>query len=125
MRTTIATDEAPKPVGPYSQAVVAGDLIFLAGQIPMNPETGQLERGDVTAQTRRVFENVRAILHAAGSSLAKVVKVNVYLADMKDFPAMNQVYAMMFEPPYPARATIQAAALPGGAAVEIECVAQR
>ena len=125
LRKAIVTEQAPKPVGPYSQAIVEGDFIFVAGQGPINPGTGSLELGDVRAETKRVFENLRAILQAAGSSLDHVVKCNVYLRDMNDFEAMNEVYATYFEPPYPARTTIQAGALPGGIAVEIECIARR
>lgn len=125
MRNPVTTERAPKPVGPYSQAIIEGDLIFLAGQGPGNPETGELEVGDVRAQTARVLENVEAILDAAGSSLDKVLRCNVYLRDIGDFAAMNEVYARVFRAPYPARTTIQAGALPGGIAIEIECVARR
>ena len=125
MRKAIVTDTAPKPVGPYSQAIVEGDFIFVAGQGPINPGTGSLELGDVRAETKRVFENLRAILQAAGSSLDHVMKCNVYLRDIKDFAAMNEVYATYFSAPFPARTTIQAGALPGGIAVEIECMAKK
>ena len=125
MRIAINTEHAPRPVGPYSQAIIEGDFIFLAGQGPGNPVTGQLEMGDVASETRRTFENIKAVLEAAGSSLDKVVKCNVYLRDMKDFAAMNEVYATYFTAPFPARTTIQAGALPMGIAVEIECIAKR
>jgi 2-iminobutanoate/2-iminopropanoate deaminase len=125
MRNPIVTDKAPKPVGPYSQAIVEGDFIFLAGQGPGNPQTGQLEMGDVREQTTRTLENMKGILEAAGSSLDKVVKCNVYLKDIGDFAAMNEVYAKYFTAPPPARTTIQAGALPGGIAVEIECIARK
>ncbi|PYP11568.1 MAG: deaminase [Gemmatimonadetes bacterium] len=125
MRNAIVTDKAPKPVGPYSQGVIEGDFIFVAGQGPINPGTGSLELGDVRAETKRVFENLRAILMAAGSSLEHVVKCNVYLRDINDFAAMNEVYAAYFSAPFPARTTIQAGALPGGIAVEIECIAKK
>lgn len=125
MRHAIVTDKAPKPVGPYSQAIVEGDFIFVAGQGPINPGTGSLELGDVRAETKRVFGNMRAILEAAGSSLEHVVKCNVYLRDIKDFAAMNEVYQTYFSAPFPARTTIQAGALPGGIAVEIECIAKQ
>ena len=125
MRNAVQTDNAPKPIGPYSQAIVEGDFIFLAGQGPTNPATGKVEYGDVGSETRRTFENMKAILEAAGSSLDKVVKCNVYLRDIKDFAAMNEVYKTYFKAPYPARTTIQAGALPGGIAVEIECVAHK
>jgi 2-iminobutanoate/2-iminopropanoate deaminase len=125
MRQAIQTDNAPKPIGPYSQAIVEGDLIFLAGQGPTNPATGKAELDNVTTETKRTFENMKAILEAAGSSLDKVLKCNVYLRDIKDFAAMNEVYRTYFKAPYPARTTIQAGALPGGIAVEIECIAKR
>ena len=125
MRTAIVTDQGPKPVGPYSQAIVEGGFIFVAGQGPINPVTGSLELGDARSETKRVFENIQAILEAAGSSLEHVVKCNVYLRDIADFAAMNEVYATFFSAPFPARTTIQAGALPGGIAVEIECIAKR
>jgi 2-iminobutanoate/2-iminopropanoate deaminase len=120
----IATDGAPKPVGPYSQAVAAGGLVFCAGQIPLDPRTGKLVEGPIEVQTTRVLENVKAVLEAAGSGLDQVVKTSVFLADLADFGAMNEVYARYFTgDPKPARTTIQAAALPAGARVEIEVVA--
>jgi 2-iminobutanoate/2-iminopropanoate deaminase len=125
MRKATVTDKAPKPLGPYSQAITEGDLIFLAGQGCTNPQTGKLELGDVRSETKRTFENIRAVLDAAGSSLDAVVKCNVYLRDINDFAAMNEVYATFFSAPFPARTTIQAGALPGGIAVEIECVARK
>jgi len=125
LRNAIVTEQAPKPVGPYSQGVIEGDFIFVAGQGPINPGTGSLELGDVRAETKRVFENLRAILMAAGSSLEHVVKCNVYLRDINDFAAMNEVYATYFAAPFPARTTIQAGALPGGIAVEIDCIAKK
>jgi 2-iminobutanoate/2-iminopropanoate deaminase len=125
VRHAIVTDKAPKPVGPYSQAIIEGNFIFVAGQGPINPGTGSLELGDARSETKRVFENLRAILQAAGSSLDHVVKCNVYLRDINDFAAMNDVYATFFTAPFPARTTIQAGALPGGIAVEIECIAKK
>ena len=125
MRKAIATEQAPKPMGPYSQAVVEGEFIFVAGQGPTNPQTGKLELGDVRSETKRTFENLRAILQVAGSSLDDVMKCNVYLRDINDFAAMNEVYATFFSAPFPARTTIQAGALPGGIAVEIECIAKK
>jgi 2-iminobutanoate/2-iminopropanoate deaminase len=125
LRNAIVTEQAPKPVGPYSQAIIEGDFIFVAGQGPINPGTGSLELGDARSETKRVFENIRAILEAAGSSLDHVVKCNVYLRDIDDFAAMNEVYKTYFAPPFPARTTIQAGALPGGIAVEIECIARK
>jgi len=125
LRKAVLTNQAPKPMGPYSQGVIEGDFIFVAGQGPINPGTGSLELGDVRAETKRVFDNLRAILQAAGASLDHVVKCNVYLRDINDFAAMNEVYATFFSAPFPARTTIQAGALPGGIAVEIECIAKR
>jgi 2-iminobutanoate/2-iminopropanoate deaminase len=125
MRHAVVTEKAPKPLGPYSQAVIEGDFIFVAGQGCTNPLTGKLELGDARSETKRTFENIRAILHAAGSSLDDVTKCNVYLRDIKDFAAMNEVYSTFFAPPFPARTTIQAGALPGGIAVEIECIAKK
>ncbi|HXE84872.1 MAG TPA: RidA family protein [Gemmatimonadales bacterium] len=125
MRKAVHTDKAPKPVGPYSQAIIEGDFIFVAGQGPINPGTGSLELGDARSETKRVFENIQAILVAAGSSLEQVVKCNVYLRDINDFAAMNEVYQTYFTPPFPARTTIQAGALPGGIGVEIECIARK
>jgi 2-iminobutanoate/2-iminopropanoate deaminase len=125
LRTAIVTEQAPKPMGPYSQAVVEGEFIFVAGQGPVNPLTGARELGDVRSETQRTFENVRAILQAAGASLDDVVKCNVYLRDINDFAAMNEVYRTFFTAPFPARTTIQAGALPGGIAVEIECIAKK
>ena len=125
MRKAIATEKGPRPLGPYSQAVVEGDFVFLAGQGCTNPQTGKLELGDVKSETKRTFENVQAILEAAGSSLDDVTKCNVYLRDIDDFAAMNEVYETFFAPPFPARTTIQAGALPGGIAVEIECIAKK
>jgi 2-iminobutanoate/2-iminopropanoate deaminase len=125
VRTAIVTEQAPKPIGPYSQAVVAGAFVFVSGQGCINPLTGKLELGDVRSETKRVFENLRAILRAAGSSLEHVMKCNVYLRDINDFAAMNEVYQTFFSAPFPARTTIQAGALPGGIAVEIECIAKK
>jgi 2-iminobutanoate/2-iminopropanoate deaminase len=125
MRQPVTTDKAPKPVGPYSQAIVEGDLLYLAGQGPLDPATGAFLRGSVADQTARVLDNLRAVLEAAGSSMDKVIRCNVYLTDMKDFAAMNEVYGRAFQAPYPARTTVQVAGLPGGIAVEIECIARR
>ena len=123
-REIIATDRIAPPVGPFSNAVRAGDLLFLSGQIALDPATSKLVAGDVGAQTERIFTNISAVLEAAGKSFDNVMKTTVYLADIKDFSAMNAVYARYFRAPYPARTTIQAAALPLGAAVEIEVVAR-
>ena len=125
MRKAVTTDNAPRPIGPYSQAIVEGDFLFLAGQGSLDPKSGDEVLGDIGEQTRRTLENIRGILEAAGSSMDKVVRCNVYLKDIGDFAAMNAVYAAAFTKPYPARTTIQAGALPGGIAVEIECTARR
>ena len=122
---TIATDGAPKAIGPYSQAVAAGELIFCAGQVALDPASGESVTGDVRAQTERVLENLSAVLSAAGSDLRHVVKTTVYLTDFNDFAAMNEVYAARFGDHRPARATVGVSALPKGLRVEIECVAIR
>jgi 2-iminobutanoate/2-iminopropanoate deaminase len=124
MRVAVSTPDAPAAIGPYSQAVRAGSLLFVSGQIPLDPSTGTMVEGDIAAQTHRVFQNLSAILEAAGSSLDRVVKVGVFLADMSEFAAMNEVYATYFSAPAPARATIQASALPKNARVEIDVVAE-
>jgi 2-iminobutanoate/2-iminopropanoate deaminase len=119
----VSTASAPKAIGPYSQAIRAGSLLFVSGQIPIDPATGTLIEGDIRAQTHRVFENLGAILKAAGASFDHVVRTTVYLADMNDFAAMNEVYATYFGSPAPARATVQAARLPRDARVEIDVIA--
>ncbi len=121
----VSTSNAPAAVGPYSQAVITGDLVFCSGQIPLNPETGTVDGNSIEAQTRQCLKNLKAVLEAAGSSLQHAVKVNIYITDMKDFPAVNGIYAEYFEEPYPARACVQVAALPLGVMVEIEAVARR
>lgn len=123
-RSIISTADAPQAIGPYAQAVVAGDLVFCSGQIPLTP-AGALAEGDTAAQTRQVLENLAALLAAAGSSLERVVKTTVFLADMNDFAAMNQVYAEFFTAAPPARSTVQVARLPRDVRVEIEAVALR
>jgi 2-iminobutanoate/2-iminopropanoate deaminase len=123
MKEIIATDKAPKAIGPYSQAVRANGFIFLSGQIPLDPATGQLIEGDVVAQTERVFENIGAVLKAAGSGLEHVVKTTVFLKDMADFTRMNEVYARYFSSLPPARSTVEAARLPRDVKVEIEVIA--
>lgn len=125
MNKIILTPLAAQPIGPYNQAVVAGNLIYTSGQIPIDPATGQMETGDVKTQTEVVLRNLKAILEAAGSGLDRVVKVTVFLHDMNDFAAMNEVYAKYFTDKFvaPARSTIQVARLPKDAKVEIEAVA--
>ena len=119
----VQTDQAPAAIGPYSQAIVVVDFVYTAGQIPLDPATGQMVQGDVGAQTERVIQNLRAVLRAAGTDLSLVVKTTVFLRDMNDFAAMNEVYGRHFTEPFPARSTVQAARLPRDASVEIEVVA--
>ncbi len=123
MKEIIATDQAPRAIGPYSQAVRAGNVIFASGQIPIDPATGEFVAGGVGEQTEQVMRNITAVLEAAGSGLNQIVKTTVFLADMNDFTAMNEVYARFFPETPPARATIQAARLPRDAKVEIEAIA--
>jgi 2-iminobutanoate/2-iminopropanoate deaminase len=122
-KITIVTDQAPQPIGPYSAGVRAGNLVFTAGQIGLDPASGEIVPGGIEAETHRVFQNLRGILEAAGASLDQVVKTTVFLRDMADFPRMNAVYAEYFKGDYPARSTVQAAGLPKGVAVEIEAIA--
>ena len=122
-RTVIHTDSAPKAIGPYSQAIHAGDFIFAAGQTPIDPATGNLVEGEIETQTRRVLDNIKAVLEAAGSGLDKVVKTTVFMTNLGDFARMNAVYAEYFPANPPARSTVQVSALPKGAMIEIECVA--
>lgn len=124
-RLPVESPTAPRAIGPYSQAVWSGDELLCSGQTPIDPATGALVEGDVTTQTHRVFDNLDAVLHAAGLSMGHVVKCNVYLVDMADFAAMNAAYAARFAAPYPARTTVAVAALPLGARVEIELIARR
>jgi 2-iminobutanoate/2-iminopropanoate deaminase len=119
----IKTENAPKPVGPYSQAVKAGNLVFVAGQVPIDPKTGTIVQGDIKEQTKRVLENIKAILEAANLSMDHVVKTSVFLKSMADFSKMNDVYATYFRSRPPARSTVQAGNLPPGAEVEIEAIA--
>lgn len=122
-KATIATKNAPAAIGPYSQAITANGFLFTAGQIPLDPATGKLVEGDITAQTERVMENLAAVLAEAGSSFGQVVKTTCFLANLDDFAAFNAVYARYFSENPPARSTVQAARLPAGAQVEVECVA--
>lgn len=121
----VSTEKAPKAIGPYSQAVDLGDLVFLSGQIPLDPATGQLRVGDIVVQTELVLQNLQAVLAAAGLSAANVVRTTVYLVDLAEFPKMNDVYAKVFSDQPPARSTVQVSALPRGARVEIDAIARR
>jgi 2-iminobutanoate/2-iminopropanoate deaminase len=121
---TIQTDQAPAAIGPYSQAIVVGELVFTAGQIALDPATMKIEEGDIAAQTERVMTNLRAILENAGASLSSVVKTTVFLLDMNEFSAMNEVYGRHFGDHKPARSTVQAARLPRDVRVEIEAIAR-
>ncbi len=120
----VQTDGAPAAIGPYSQAIVTGNFVFTAGHIALDPKTGEIVKGGVEAQAKRVLENLSAVLEASGSSLEQVVKTTIYLADMNDFAAVNEVYAGFFQQPFPARSTVEAAALPKGARVEIDAIAR-
>jgi 2-iminobutanoate/2-iminopropanoate deaminase len=123
-RQAVSTDKAPAAIGPYSQAVRSGSLLFVSGQIALDPSSGELANRDVTSETRQVLQNLGAILTAAGTSFDRVVKTTVYLLDMSDFAAMNEVYLTAFRAPAPARATVAVAGLPRGARVEIELIAE-
>ena len=120
---TVLTPHAPRPLGPYSQATKAGGLIFVAGQLPLDRDGNLVGRDDIKAQTRAALSNMAAILEAAGSSLAKVVKTTIFLTNLDHFPAMNEVYAATFEAPYPARSTVEIGRLPNHMLIEIECIA--
>ena len=122
MSTSIHTDRVPKAIGTYSQAVRAGDTVYISGQIPLDPATGVLLDGDIEAEIRRVFENLKAIAEAAGGRLANAVKLTVFLTDMAHFAKVNEIMATYFTVPYPARAAVGVAALPRGARVEMECI---
>ena len=121
-RQIISTTKAPKAIGPYSQAVRCGNALYFSGQIPLDPATGELVTGDITAQARRVFENLKAVCEAAGGSLAQLARVGIYLTDLGNFAAVNAVMAEYCREPYPARSTIGVAALPRGAQVEIDAI---
>jgi 2-iminobutanoate/2-iminopropanoate deaminase len=123
MRKIISTEQAPKAIGPYSQAVALNGVAYLSGQIPLDPATGQLVEGDIAAQTERVLQNLKAVLEASGASLESVLKTTVFLKDMADFPKMNEVYARYFATNPPARSTVQAARLPRDVSVEIDAIA--
>ena len=124
MRSIISTASAPQAVGTYSQAVKCGNTVYVSGQIPLDPATGDLVQGPMEAQIRRVFDNLKAIVGAAGGDFANVAKVNVYLTDLGHFVLLNKVMAEYFKQPYPARAAVQVSALPKGAAVEMDCVVE-
>jgi 2-iminobutanoate/2-iminopropanoate deaminase len=123
VRQAISTLSAPKAIGPYSQAIRAGSLLFVSGQVPIDPETGYLVDGDIAAQTHRVFQNISHILRAAGASFDHVVRTTVFLADMNDFAVVNEVYATYFSAPEPARATVQVSRLPKDSRIEIDVIA--
>jgi 2-iminobutanoate/2-iminopropanoate deaminase len=124
-KQAVKPTRGPRPVGPYSPAIVSGDLVFVSGQGPMNPDSGQLEKSDVGSEMKLVMENLRILLEAAGCTLDSIVKTTVYLADMDDFAKMNELYRTYFKEPYPARTTIQAARLPMGIKIEIEAIARK
>ena len=121
-RQSIHTERAPQAIGPYSQAIRAGDTVYLSGQVPFDPATMQLVTGDIEVQARRVFENLKAVAEAAGGSLERAVKFTIFLTDLGNFAKVNEVMSSYFVKPYPARSTIGVAALPRGAQIEIECV---
>lgn len=123
-KSVVETTNAPAAIGPYSQAVRAGSLLFVSGQIPLDPKSGQLVAGGIEAETRQVLENLGAILHAAGSSFDHVVKTTIFLQDMQQFQKVNEIYGSYFKAPFPARATVEVARLPRNVQVEIDCIAQ-
>lgn len=124
MKQVIHTDSAPAAIGPYSQAIQIGDLLFVSGQVPIDPSTGAIVEGDIKAQAQQSLNNLKAILNAAGTNMGAVVKTTVFLADINDFASMNEVYAQFFQEPFPARSAVQVARLPKDAKVEIEAIAQ-
>jgi len=121
-RSIIATEQAPAAIGPYSQAVRAGNTVYFSGQIPLDPATGGLVDGDISVQTRRVFDNLAAVAQAAGGSLAQIVRVGIYVTDLANFAAVNAVMAEYFQQPYPARSTIEVSGLPKAAQVEVDAI---
>ena len=123
MRKIVATDKAPAAIGPYAQANIIGDLVITSGQIPIDPATGNLVEGDIEAQTKQEFENLKAVLEAAGSGLDKIVKTTCFMDNMNDFAKMNEVYASFFSGDYPSRSAVEVAKLPKGALIEIEAIA--
>lgn len=123
MKKIVNTDKAPKPIGPYNQAVMANNTLYVSGQIPIDPVTSELVKGDISDQTRKVMENLKAILLEAGMDFSHVVKCSIFISDMKDFPHINKVYGEFFKEDPPARETVQVAGLPMGVDVEISCIA--
>ncbi|MBM4251895.1 MAG: RidA family protein [Deltaproteobacteria bacterium] len=123
-KAIVETKLAPAAIGPYSQAVRAGSLLYVSGQIPLDPQTGELVGSDIESQTRRVLDNLAAILKAGSSGLEHVIKTTIYLQDMQQFQKVNEIYGSYFKPPYPARATVEVARLPRNVQVEIDCIAQ-
>ena len=122
--SVVNTDQAPAAIGPYSQAVVAGNMLFVSGQIPLDPSTGETVDGDISGQTKRVLENLKAVIEAAGSRMSHVVKVTIHLTDMKQFSVVNEIYGSYFSAPYPARACVQVSELPKSVQVEMDAIAQ-
>ena len=120
---SISTSQAPKAIGPYSQAITAGEFLFVSGQLPINPENGEMVDGDIAARAEQVFKNLAAIVQSAGGSMANIVKVTLFLTDMGDFQQLNEVYSRAFPAPYPARSAVQVAALPLGSNIEAEAIA--
>ncbi|GAB4440193.1 MAG: RidA family protein [bacterium] len=125
MKIEILTENAPQPIGPYSQAILAGDFLFVSGQIAIDPLTGQFEEGDVRNQTKRVLENLNNILREASLSFSDIVKITIYLKEIKDFPIVNEVYEIYVSKPFPARATVEVSNLPKGALIEIDAIAYK
>ena len=120
----ISTDQAPAAIGPYSQAVIAGGMLYVSGQIPLDCGTGEVVDGDIAAQTKKVLENMKGVVEAAGSSMAQVVKVTIYITDMQQFAVVNEIYGTFFSAPYPARACVEVSKLPKGVEVEMDAIVQ-
>lgn len=121
-RQIIRTERAPAPIGTYSQAIRVGDIVYLSGQTPIDPATGQMVSGDIEVEIKRVFENLRAVAEAAGGSLGNAIKITIFLTDLVHFPKVNEIMATYFQEPYPARSTVGVSQLPKGARVEMECI---